>query len=262
MDYTIDDFITYYKLVLDKRISRISDFEEQIDTSSQDIIFEKLSPYVKNKRDLLDLFPDILNFRFSPTSNNYKISWISGFKVGENIKEDLSKLKFGEDFYIVSPYIGDNDFSDLSRIIMDLIKRGVRVKILTTSEMQENKKNFLKKFIKFSKNKDGYFLTFINEQMVKFQDKKINFYILDGINLHSKIYIINNTIYIGSSNFTGDGFYSKLETVHRAEFIGKSLDENVKTNFIKQIEKYKKIYNTLYTSDREDCQKIGKKIYE
>ncbi|BBM45171.1 hypothetical protein JMUB3935_1284 [Leptotrichia trevisanii] len=262
MKYIFDDFVTYYKFVLDKKISRNADIENQVDVSMQKEILNKLSQYTKNKKELIDLFPEILNFNFSPSPNNYKISWISGYNIGKKIKEDLNKLKIGEEFYIISPYIGDNDFSDLSTIIMSLIEKGVQVKILTTFELQDNKKEFFKKFIKFNKNQNAYFLVYTNGRTTKFTDKKINFYIIEGINLHSKIYIINNTIYVGSSNFTGDGFYSKLETINRAEFIGTNSKENVKTIFIEKLDLYKEFYNTYYSSNFEDCQEIGKQIYK
>ena len=68
MKYIFDDFVTYYKFVLDKKISRNADIENQVDVSMQKEILNKLSQYTKNKKELIDLFPEILNFNFSPKS--------------------------------------------------------------------------------------------------------------------------------------------------------------------------------------------------
>ena len=275
----INDLQNYLNLCLREDIkidkeSVYTNFNELSEKEKNDLIYNKLLQTAKDNgkiNELTELFPEFLkeniNIDFS-NNNNYNIQTLTGNNIGSIIKDDL--LNATEKVFIISPYIGgskkESDNIDIINLVKNLAKKQIQVNLFTNCDLNEHyNKKFFQSFIKnIDPVKKKYYMYWI-DNFNPYEFLKFNIYnsdIEDELNLHSKIYIIDNKIaYMGSINFTNQAFNRNHENVTRFEKISQDPDNN-KSDTISELIKLFLIFTKKYkTFNTNNMDLLGKVLY-
>ena len=240
----------------------------------KDDLIDKLLQIAKDngKVDkLTELFPEFLNENIKvdfSNNNNYSIQTLTGNNIGAVIRNDL--LNATEKVFIISPFVGDSkkesDNIDVINLVKELVKKEIQVNLFTNCDLNDHySRKFFQSFIKdIDPIKKKYFMSWI-DNFNPYNYLKFNIYnsnIEDELNLHSKIYIIDNKIaYMGSINFTNQAFNRNHENVTRFEKILQDFDIN-KLDTISELTKLFSIFTKKYkTFNTNNMDLLGKVLY-
>ncbi|MDO4640036.1 MAG: phospholipase D-like domain-containing protein [Leptotrichia hongkongensis] len=220
---------------------------------------------------LTELFPEFLNENIKvdfSNNNNYSIQTLTGNNIGAVIRNDL--LNATEKVFIISPFVGgskkESDNIDVINLVKELVKKEIQVNLFTNCDLNDHySRKFFQSFIKdIDPIKKKYFMSWIDD-FNPYNYLKFNIYnsnIEDELNLHSKIYIIDNKIaYMGSINFTNQAFNRNHENVTRFEKISQDFDSN-KLDTISELTKLFSIFTKKYkTFNTNNMDLLGKVLY-
>lgn len=220
---------------------------------------------------LTELFPEFLNENIKvdfSNNNNYNIQTLTGNNIGNVIRNDL--LNATEKVFIISPFVGgskkESDNIDVINLVKELVKKEIQVNLFTNCDLNDHySRKFFQSFIKdIDPIKKKYFMSWIDD-FNPYNYLKFNIYnsnIEDELNLHSKIYIIDNKIaYMGSINFTNQAFNRNHENVTRFEKISQDFDSN-KLDTISELTKLFSIFTKKYkTFNTNNMDLLGKVLY-
>lgn len=240
----------------------------------KDDLIDKLLQIAKDngKVDkLTELFPEFLNENIKvdfSNNNNYSIQTLTGNNIGAVIRNDL--LNATEKVFIISPFVGgskkESDNIDVINLVKELVKKEIQVNLFTNCDLNDHySRKFFQSFIKdIDPIKKKYFMSWIDD-FNPYNYLKFNIYnsnIEDELNLHSKIYIIDNKIaYMGSINFTNQAFNRNHENVTRFEKISQDFDSN-KLDTISELTKLFSIFTKKYkTFNTNNMDLLGKVLY-
>ena len=250
-----------------------SSFNNLSEKEKDDLIDQLLQIAKDNGKvdKLTELFPEFLNENIKvdfSNNNNYSIQTLTGNNIGAVIRNDL--LNATEKVFIISPFVGgskkESDNIDVINLVKELVKKEIQVNLFTNCDLNDHySRKFFQSFIKdIDPIKKKYFMSWIDD-FNPYNYLKFNIYnsnIEDELNLHSKIYIIDNKIaYMGSINFTNQAFNRNHENVTRFEKISQVFDSN-KLDTISELTKLFSIFTKKYkTFNTNNMDLLGKVLY-
>lgn len=250
-----------------------SSFNNLSEKEKDDLIDQLLQIAKDNGKvdKLTELFPEFLNENIKvdfSNNNNYSIQTLTGNNIGAVIRNDL--LNATEKVFIISPFVGgskkESDNIDVINLVKELVKKEIQVNLFTNCDLNDHySRKFFQSFIKdIDPIKKKYFMSWIDD-FNPYNYLKFNIYnsnIEDELNLHSKIYIIDNKIaYMGSINFTNQAFNRNHENVTRFEKISQDFDSN-KLDTISELTKLFSIFTKKYkTFNTNNMDLLGKVLY-